>query len=107
LANNSKPNAITAVTPWEKYGARHARLAILCPIDTNLLDTNLPDSLTIVFGYAIPGFCQKFDLLGSGLIWKISLRTFATLCVLCEKKAFKTINRKERQERKDHAKSWS
>jgi hypothetical protein len=32
------------------------------------------------------------------------LRTFAALCVLCGKKAFKTINRKERQERKDHAK---
>jgi len=39
------------------------------------------------------------------LIWKISLRTFAVLCVLCGKKAFKTINRKERQERKDHAKN--
>jgi hypothetical protein len=41
----------------------------------------------------------------SVLIWKISLRTFAALCVLCGKKGFKTINRKERQERKDHAKS--
>jgi len=41
---------------------------------------------------------------GSPLIWKISLRTFAVLCVLCGKKAFKTINRKERQERKGHAK---
>jgi hypothetical protein len=30
------------------------------------------------------------------LIWGISLRTFAALCVLCGKKAFKTINRKER-----------
>jgi hypothetical protein len=34
----------------------------------------------------------------------ISLRTFATLRVLCGKKAFKTINRKERQEREDYAK---
>jgi hypothetical protein len=34
-----------------------------------------------------------------------SLRTFAALRALCGKRAFKTINRKERQERKDHAKS--
>jgi hypothetical protein len=42
---------------------------------------------------------------GSALIWKIPLRTLAVLCVLCGKKAFKTIHRKVRQERKEIAKS--
>jgi hypothetical protein len=42
---------------------------------------------------------------GSALIWKSSLRTFAALCVLCGKKTLKTINRKERQERKVYAKT--
>ena len=42
---------------------------------------------------------------GSALIWKISLRTFAALCVLCGKETFKTTNRKERQERKVHSKT--
>jgi hypothetical protein len=45
------------------------------------------------------------QIFGSALIWKISLRTFAALCVLCGKETFKTINRKERQERKVHAKT--
>ena len=42
---------------------------------------------------------------GSALISKTSLRTFAALCVLCGKETFKTINRKERPERKVHAKT--
>ena len=41
----------------------------------------------------------------STLIWKISLRTFAALCVLCGKETFKAANRKERKERKVRAKT--
>jgi hypothetical protein len=37
--------------------------------------------------------------------FKLITQIFAALDALCGKKAFKTINRKERQERKDHAKS--
>jgi hypothetical protein len=42
-------------------------------------------------------------IIGRVQIW-ISLRTFAALSVVCGEKAFKTIHRKERQERKDYAK---
>jgi hypothetical protein len=43
-------------------------------------------------------------LVDSGLIARISLRTFAALGVLCGKKASKIINRIGREEHKDHAK---
>jgi len=53
----------------------------------------------------IPRHASVNTKFGGVLIWRISLRTFAALCVLCGKNAFKTINRKERQERKHDAKS--
>ena len=49
----------------------------------------------------IPRHASVNTKFGGVLIWRISLRTFAALCVLCGKKTLKTINRKDRKDRKD------